>query len=231
MFPRGTIYGPWAFLQSGRRSRQHRRAHHHRGGHRLREPRGRPIPIEVVTTSLADGASAGSATAPRRGHPRLLGHPPIFPAVTIDGDLLVDGGVVNDVPISWAIAAGLRPHLRLVVGTAHYHPDRRARPVEAALTAFFVAVHARFVRELAAPRGHRGHRLQWRRRALGPVPRLLRHRRLIEEGRGEVSASSTATPEPHMTGSAWSARRPRPPGPNAAAPEPVPDPAPEPSST
>jgi hypothetical protein len=37
----------------------------------------------------------------------------------------------------------------LLCGPLHYHPPPPKRPAEAALTAFFVAVHARFVRELA----------------------------------------------------------------------------------
>jgi hypothetical protein len=37
----------------------------------------------------------------------------------------------------------------LLCGPLHYHPPVPRRPVEAALTAFFVAMHARFMRELA----------------------------------------------------------------------------------
>jgi NTE family protein len=73
----------------------------------------------------------------------------MFPPVTIDGDVLVDGGVVNNVPISRALTAGCDRIYVLLCGPLHYHPRPPSRPVEAALTAFFVAVHARFVRELA----------------------------------------------------------------------------------
>ena len=104
-----------------------------------------------MTTSLTDGRE------------RWIGHgpaieailassaiPSIFPAVTIDGDVLVDGGVVNNVPISRAMAAGCDRIYVLLCGPLHYHPRPPRRPAEAALTAFFVAIHARFVRELAA---------------------------------------------------------------------------------
>jgi hypothetical protein len=37
----------------------------------------------------------------------------------------------------------------LLCGPLHYHPPAPRRPVEAALTAFFVAIHARFMRELS----------------------------------------------------------------------------------
>jgi NTE family protein len=74
--------------------------------------------------------------------------PSIFPPVVIDGDVLVDGGVVNNVPISRAIAAGAKRVYVLLCGPLHFQrPDPR-RPVEAVLTAFFVAIHARFTREL-----------------------------------------------------------------------------------
>jgi hypothetical protein len=64
--------------------------------------------------------------------------------------VLVDGGVVNNVPISRALTAGCDRIYVLLCGPLHYHPKAPRRPAEAALTAFFVAVHARFVRELAS---------------------------------------------------------------------------------
>jgi NTE family protein len=152
IFPRGTFDGPWAFLQK-------RAAVHASTGLRAIIEAGIDyedledaiIPIEVVTTSLTDGRE------------RWIGHgpaveailassaiPSIFPPVTIDGDVLVDGGVVNNVPISRALSAGCERVYVLLCGPLHYHPPPPKRPAEAALTAFFVAIHARFVRELAA---------------------------------------------------------------------------------
>jgi hypothetical protein len=54
------------------------------------------------------------------------------------------------VPISRALAAGCTRIFVLLCGPLHYHPRPPRRPAEAALTAFFVAIHARFVRELTA---------------------------------------------------------------------------------
>ncbi len=151
IFPRGALDGPWAFLQK-------RAAVHSNSGLRAIIEAGvdfenlqdASIPIEVVTTSLTDGRE------------RWIGHgnaldailassaiPSIFPPVVIDGDVLVDGGVVNNVPISRAIAAGCTRLYVLLCGPLHYHPRPPRRPAEAALTAFFVAIHARFVRELS----------------------------------------------------------------------------------
>ncbi len=150
IFPRGTFDGPWAFLQK-------RPSVHANSGLRAIIESGvdyenledATIPIEVVTTSLTDGRE------------RWIGHgpaveailassaiPSIFPPVTIDGDVLVDGGVVNNVPISRALSAGCDRIYVLLCGPLHYHPRAPRRPAEAALTAFFVAIHARFVREL-----------------------------------------------------------------------------------
>jgi len=150
VFPKSALDGPWAFFQK-------RASVHSNSGLRAIIEAGidyenledTTIPFEVVTTSLTDGRE------------RWLGHgnaveailassaiPSILPPVVIDGDVLIDGGVVNNVPISRAILAGCTRIYVLLCGPLHYHPPAPRRPVEAALTAFFVAVHARFMREL-----------------------------------------------------------------------------------
>jgi NTE family protein len=151
IFPRSALDGPWAFLQK-------RASVHSSSGLRAIIEAGidyenlqdATIPFEVVTTSLTDGRERWIA----HGHAveAILASsaiPSIFPPVVIDGDVLVDGGVVNNVPISRAIAAGCTRIFVLLCGPLHYHPPLPKRPAEAALTAFFVAIHARFVRELA----------------------------------------------------------------------------------
>jgi NTE family protein len=151
IFPRGALDGPWAFLQK-------RAAVHSNSGLRAIIEAGidfenlqdATIPIEVVTTSLTDGRERwiahGNALDAILASSAI---PSIFPPVIIDGDVLVDGGVVNNVPISRAIAAGCTRLYVLLCGPLHYHPRQPKRPAEAALTAFFVAIHARFVRELS----------------------------------------------------------------------------------
>jgi NTE family protein len=151
IFPRSALDGPWAFLQK-------RPAVHSNSGLRTIIEAGidydnlqdTMIPFEVVTTSLTDGRERWIAHGP--AVEAILASsaiPSIFPPVIIDGDVLVDGGVVNNVPISRAMAAGCTRIYVLLCGPLHYHPPLPKRPAEAALTAFFVAVHARFVRELA----------------------------------------------------------------------------------
>jgi NTE family protein len=151
IFPRAALDGPWAFLQK-------REAVHANTGLRkiieagidyehLQDAR---IPLEVVTTSLTDGRERWITHGPAvEAIMASSAIPSIFPPVIIDGDVLVDGGVVNNVPISRGLAAGCTRIYVLLCGPLHYHPKPPKRPAEAALTAFFVAIHARFVRELA----------------------------------------------------------------------------------
>lgn len=152
IFPRGTFDGPWAFLQK-------RASVHANTGLRAIIESGIDyenledalIPVEVVTTSMTDGRERWITRGP--AVEAILASsaiPSIFPPVTIDGDMLVDGGVVNNVPISRALAAGCDRIYVLLCGPLHYRPRPPQRPVEAQLTAFFVAIHARFVRELAS---------------------------------------------------------------------------------
>jgi NTE family protein len=151
IFPRSALDGPWAFLQ--KRAAVHANTGLRRiieAGITFEQLEESKIPLEVVTTSLTDGRerwiSHGPAVEAIMASSAI---PSIFPPVLIDGDVLVDGGVVNNVPISRALLHGCTRIYVLLCGPLHYHPKQPRRPAEAALTAFFVAIHARFVRELA----------------------------------------------------------------------------------
>ena len=191
IFPRGTFDGPWAFLQK-------RAAVHANTGLRkiiedgvdFENLEDAQVPVEVVTTSLTDGRERWLTHGP--AVEAILASsaiPSIFPPVTIDGDLLVDGGVVNNVPISRALAAGCDRIYVLLCGPLHYHPPPPRRPAEAALTAFFVAVHARFVRELATlPPGVDVIVFSGGGEPSGQYRDFSGTATLIEEGRAEVAA-------------------------------------------
>jgi len=191
IFPRGTFDGPWAFLQK-------RAAVHANTGLRKIIEAGidfenledAEIPLEIVTTSLTDGRERWLTHGPAVD--AILASsaiPSILPPVTIDGDVLVDGGVVNNVPISRALAAGCDRLYVLLCGPLHYHPPPPRRPAEAALTAFFVAVHARFVRELAAlPAGVDVIVFSGGGEPSGQYRDFSGTATLIEEGRAEVAA-------------------------------------------
>jgi NTE family protein len=75
--------------------------------------------------------------------------PAVFPPVVIDGRRYVDGGVVDNVPISRAVELGCREIYVLHVGP-HGRPDAEIRrPIDAALQAYWVARNGRFARDLA----------------------------------------------------------------------------------
>ena len=189
IFPRGTFDGPWAFLQ------KRPAVHANTGlrsiieaGVRYENLEEATIPIEVVTTSLTDGRERWITHGPAvEAILASAAIPSIFPPITIGDDVLVDGGVVNNVPISRALAAGCERIYVLLCGPLHYHPPPPRRPAEAALTAFFVAVHARFVRELAAlPPGVEVIVFSGGGEPAGQYRDFSATAALIEEGRAEV---------------------------------------------
>jgi NTE family protein len=97
---------------------------------------------------LADGGAkwftSGSLTEAVLASSAL---PSLLPPVRIDGGVYIDGGVVDNVPISRALEQGCNRIFVLLCGPLHYKPAAPRRPVEALLTAFFFAVHTRFARE------------------------------------------------------------------------------------
>jgi NTE family protein len=152
IFPQGRVPAPWRFFQT-------RPAVHSNEGlrrvvsgaltyERLEQA---AVPVEVVATSLTDGQvrwlDRGPAVDAVLASSAL---PALLPPVVIDGDTLIDGGVVDNVPIGRAIAKGARRLFVLLCGPLHYTPTPYRRPIEAVLTGFFIAVHARFARELQA---------------------------------------------------------------------------------
>jgi NTE family protein len=75
--------------------------------------------------------------------------PAVFPVVEIEGRRYLDGGAVNNVPISRAVELGCREIVVLHVGL-HGRPDATIRrPLDAALQAYWVARNARFANDLA----------------------------------------------------------------------------------
>ncbi|MHB1712170.1 MAG: patatin-like phospholipase family protein [Acidimicrobiales bacterium] len=151
VYPSRFVHGPWQLLQ-------HRESMYPNTGlrkiiedgityDRLEEA---VIPIEVVATSIIDGRErwlmAGPAVEAVLASAAI---PALFPPVEIDGDRLVDGGVVDNVPISRAIDAGATRIFVLLCGPLTFTPPPSKRPVEVMLSALFISVHARFSREMA----------------------------------------------------------------------------------
>ncbi|MGO9456667.1 MAG: patatin-like phospholipase family protein [Acidimicrobiales bacterium] len=150
VFPRGRAHGPWTFVQ-------HRPSVHSNSGlrrivadgiafDRLEEAH---IPLEVVAASLNDGQERWLDRGPAvEAVLASAAIPSLLPPVSIDGETLIDGGVVNNVPIMRPIAAGATRLYVLLCGPVHYTPPVPERPLEAMLNALFLAVHSRLTREL-----------------------------------------------------------------------------------
>jgi NTE family protein len=190
IFPRGALDGPWAYFQ--KRASVHANSGLRKiieAGVNYENLEDASVPIEVVTTSLTDGRERWITRGPAAE--AILASsaiPSIFPPVTIDGDVLIDGGVVNNVPISRALTAGCDRIYVLLCGPLHYHPKPPRRPAEAVLTAFFVAIHARFVRELASlPHGVEVIVFSGGGDPSGQYRDFSATSALIEEGRTEVA--------------------------------------------
>jgi NTE family protein len=150
IFPQGRFPTPWRFFQ------QRESVHPNDGIRNVIETgivfdrlEDSPIPLEVVATSLTDGRmqwfSEGPAVERIQASAAL---PALLPPVVIDGEAFIDGGVVDNVPIGRAMAQGAERIFVLLCGPLRYTPHRYRRPIEGVLTAFFIAVHAKFAREL-----------------------------------------------------------------------------------
>lgn len=150
VFPQGRFPSPWRFFQ------QRESVFSNEGVRRIIDDglkferiEHSPIPLEVVATSLTDGRPQWFTEGPAQ--PAILASaalPALLPPVVIDGESFIDGGVVDNVPIGRAIEQGAERVFVLLCGPLHYTPHRYRRPAEAVLTAFFIAVHAKFARQL-----------------------------------------------------------------------------------
>jgi NTE family protein len=150
VFPRPLGFGPWRWFQ------QRPSVHPSSGlrqiveqGLRFERLEDATVPLEVVATSLHDGQERWLSRGPAvQAILASTAIPAVFPPVEIDGEPLIDGGLVDNVPISRAIDQGATSVFVLLTGPLHYTPRPAGRPVEAVLTALFIAVNARFAREL-----------------------------------------------------------------------------------
>lgn len=76
--------------------------------------------------------------------------PAVYPAIEIDGVRYLDGGIVDDVPMSRAVELGARTLYVLQVGLFSRPRPEPKRPLDVAVQAYWIARHHRFKRELAA---------------------------------------------------------------------------------
>jgi NTE family protein len=107
------------------------------------------VPLRVIATDLATGEEVVLASGPLK--PALLASsalPGSFPPVVHDHRTLVDGGVVDNVPLCHALAGPVdRVFVLNVSGGVADGPVRN--PLDVVLRAFAIARNQRFERELA----------------------------------------------------------------------------------
>jgi len=151
IYPQGRLHGPWLYLQQ-------RDAVYANSGLRAIVAAGFPhesledavVPVEVVATSLVDGGERWFTHGPAVDAVLASSAmPAIFPPVEIDGEKYIDGGVVDNVPIQRAIDAGATRIVVLLCAPPIFQPPVSRRPVEGMVNALFIAIHARFVRDMA----------------------------------------------------------------------------------
>ena len=76
--------------------------------------------------------------------------PAVYPAVEIDGVRYLDGGIVNDVPVSRAVELGATRIYVLQVGSFTRPRPEPRRPLDVAVQSYWIARHYRFKRDLLA---------------------------------------------------------------------------------
>jgi NTE family protein len=110
------------------------------------------IPLHVVATSMRTGRerwfSSGPVVDPILASAAL---PAVFPPVEINGELLIDGAVVDNVPISKALALGADRVFVLHVGNFDRPRRQPKRPIDALLQSFSIARNYRFLAETSEP--------------------------------------------------------------------------------
>lgn len=150
IFPSSRLSGLWLLARKGRA------VHSADGLRRLLDgwlPYDRledaPVPVHVVATSLTTGVerwfSSGPAVDAVLASAAL---PALLPPVEIDGDLFVDGGVVDNVPLARAVALGASRVYVLHVGNFARERSELRRPIDVLMQSVTVARAYRFRRDL-----------------------------------------------------------------------------------
>jgi NTE family protein len=110
------------------------------------------VPVHVNATSLATGRghwfTSGPAVEAILASAAL---PAVFPPVFIDGEAFIDGGVVDNVPISRAVALGVQRVYVLHVGNFTRPRQLPRRPIDVLLQSFSIARNHRFLAETDDP--------------------------------------------------------------------------------
>lgn len=150
VFPHDRLHGAWRFIEkresvfpnAGLRRVVARVA-------RFERIEDSQVPLVVVATRAKDGTEQWFTDGPTVE--TILAStalPAVYPTVEIGGVEYIDGGVVNNAPISVALAAGARRIFLLLCSSVHHGFVDAERPFEALLSAFDMALAARLRRDL-----------------------------------------------------------------------------------
>jgi NTE family protein len=109
------------------------------------------VPFQCVAAAIAEGTETwfdeGPLLAPILASAAL---PAVYPPVEIDGVKYLDGAIVNDVPVSRAVALGADRIFVLHVGSWDRPRPEPKRPIDMAMYAYWLARRSRFQRDLAS---------------------------------------------------------------------------------
>lgn len=107
------------------------------------------VPFQCVAASIERAAEHWFETGPLADVVLAsCAVPGILPPVVIDGEHFIDGGIVNSIPVSRAVALGARKIYVLQVGRLEQSLKPPRRPWEVGLVAFEVARRHRFANDL-----------------------------------------------------------------------------------
>ncbi len=152
VFPRGRLHGTWRFVE--RREAVYPIEGLRRvvsGFLRFDRLEDSAVPLTVVVTRLQDGVEEWLTEGPAlEAILASAALPAVFPAVERDGHRYIDGGVVDNTPLSVALAAGARRIYVLLCGGVNYNAVEYERPYEAMLVAFGLSIRTRLRRDLAS---------------------------------------------------------------------------------
>ncbi|GAA3637040.1 patatin-like phospholipase family protein [Microbacterium awajiense] len=113
------------------------------------------VPLRVVAANVERAAESVFSAGPLV--PAILASaavPGLLPAVQIDGEHYIDGGIVNSIPIEQAVLAGATEVYIMQVGRVEAPLKAPKTVVDAARVAFEIARRHRFARDLATvPQG------------------------------------------------------------------------------
>jgi NTE family protein len=155
-----------------------------------------PIPVHLVAFDLVSGTeqrlSAGPAVEAVAASAAIPG---VFPPVAMDGRRLIDGGVINNTPISHAVELGAKRIYVLPTQDRHTTPARAPKSaLDAAIYALGVLVESRLEADIARYSDQAELIVLPAPNTAGVQPTCFEHSaRLIAEGEAAAAAALSPT--------------------------------------